>query len=257
MRPPVLSTPAHLEADDRAATVSAAKSLTLTGLYNVLQALREGRPLTAKEKLIHSAGLVGVLKELHDALDAAVLQAYGWADLTPLDQSLDELLTRLVALNARRAVEEAAGTVRWLRPDFQNPAKELSKPVLPAPVQQELEVDFPQTTQVQIAGTTTAASSVTALGAWLPWPTTLPDQVRVVAQVLSQASGPLTLAAIEARFKGRGGWKKSLPILLQTLEALGRAQQCVIDKQLAWRGGELIRRDEPVKVEEMEASMPG
>ncbi len=241
----------------RAATLSTAKGLTLTGLYNVLQALREGRALSAKEKLIHSAGLVGVLKELHDALDAAVLQAYGWTDLTPLDQSLDELLTRLVALNARRAVEEAAGTVRWLRPDFQNPAKELAKPALPAPVQQVLEVDFPQTTQAQIAGTTTAASSVTALGAWLPWPTTLPDQVRVVAQVLVQASGPLTLAAIEARFKGRGGWKKSLPILLQTLEALGRAQQCVIDKQLAWRGGELIRRDEPVKVEVMEASMPG
>jgi len=28
----------------------ASKDLTLTGLYNVVQALREGRPLTAKEK---------------------------------------------------------------------------------------------------------------------------------------------------------------------------------------------------------------
>jgi len=32
-----------------------------TGLYNVLQALREGRALNPKEKQIHNAGLVGVL----------------------------------------------------------------------------------------------------------------------------------------------------------------------------------------------------
>lgn len=50
--------------------------LTLTGMYNVLEALREGRELTAKEKIIHSQGLVAVLKDLHDELDAAVLQAY-------------------------------------------------------------------------------------------------------------------------------------------------------------------------------------
>ncbi|MBU0893796.1 MAG: class I SAM-dependent DNA methyltransferase, partial [Gammaproteobacteria bacterium] len=51
--------------------------LTLTGIYNVLAALREGRALTAKEKTQHSQGLVGVLRELHDELDAAVLAAYG------------------------------------------------------------------------------------------------------------------------------------------------------------------------------------
>ena len=48
------------------------KDLTLTGLYNVLQALREGRALTAKEKQIHSVGLAGVLKTLHDELDAVL-----------------------------------------------------------------------------------------------------------------------------------------------------------------------------------------
>lgn len=105
------------------------KDLTLTGLYNVLQALREGRPFTAKEKQIHSAGLVGVLKTLHDELDAAVLQAYGWADVQPglaaspnspeFANARYELLLRLVALNAQRAGEEARGMVRWLRPAFQ------------------------------------------------------------------------------------------------------------------------------------------
>ncbi|MBK7005752.1 MAG: hypothetical protein IPH37_11915 [Burkholderiales bacterium] len=82
---------AHTEATALASVAPAAKpntakpnkDLTLTGLYNVLQALREGRPLTAKEKTIHSTGLVGVLKTLHDELDAAVLAAYGWSDLAP------------------------------------------------------------------------------------------------------------------------------------------------------------------------------
>ena len=60
---------------------------TLTGMYNVLEALRQAqgerggveneRVLTTKEKTIHTQGLVGVLKDLHDELDAAVLQAYG------------------------------------------------------------------------------------------------------------------------------------------------------------------------------------
>jgi hypothetical protein len=53
----------------------------------------------------------------------------------------------------------------------------------------------------------------------------LPEQVRAVVQVLSASAVPLTLAQIEARFKGKGGWKKSLPTLLETLEALGRAQR--------------------------------
>ena len=47
-------------------------TLTMTGMYNVLEKLRSGEPLTAKEKLIHEQGLVSVLKQIHDDLDAAV-----------------------------------------------------------------------------------------------------------------------------------------------------------------------------------------
>ena len=54
--------------------------LTLTGLYNVLEKLRHGEALSAKDKLIHERGLVSVLHSLHDELDAAVLDAYGWQD---------------------------------------------------------------------------------------------------------------------------------------------------------------------------------
>ena len=38
--------------------------------------------LRAKDKAVHDKGLVSVLKQLHDDLDAAVLEAYGWGDLT-------------------------------------------------------------------------------------------------------------------------------------------------------------------------------
>ncbi|MBS0437825.1 MAG: class I SAM-dependent DNA methyltransferase, partial [Proteobacteria bacterium] len=58
--------------------------LTLTGMYNVLEKLRSGEALTPKERTIHEHGLVSVLRQLHDDLDAAVLDAYGWSDLLPL-----------------------------------------------------------------------------------------------------------------------------------------------------------------------------
>ena len=121
------------------ATSTTQTKLTLTGLYNVMQALREGRELTAIEKAVHQQGLVGVLKELHDELDAVVLQAYGWSDFAPALRQAhgeSELLARLLALNALRATEEASGTVRWLRPEFQNPTKQLPKAELPTQVQQ-------------------------------------------------------------------------------------------------------------------------
>ncbi len=92
--------------------------LTLTGIYNVLEKLRSGEPLTAKEKLIHDQGLVTVLRQIHDELDEAVLEAYGWQDLSARDTGIPacssapgaspeeagrnayttERLTRLVAL---------------------------------------------------------------------------------------------------------------------------------------------------------------
>ncbi|MBY0455169.1 MAG: hypothetical protein K2Q11_09860 [Burkholderiaceae bacterium] len=90
-------------------------SVTTVGLYNVLAALRAGRALRPKEKVLHIKGLVSVLWSLHQALDAAVLAAYGLsADACP-----EAVLARLVQLNAARASEEAQGYVRWLRPEFQ------------------------------------------------------------------------------------------------------------------------------------------
>jgi len=83
-------------------------------MYNVLAKLKAGEPLTDKERVIHEQGLVSVLKQIHDELDAAVFDAYGW----PHDLTDEEILTRLVDLNHERAEEEKRGLIRWLRPDF-------------------------------------------------------------------------------------------------------------------------------------------
>ncbi|ART48473.1 class I SAM-dependent DNA methyltransferase [Acidovorax carolinensis] len=198
--------------------------LTLTSLYNMLAALREGRALTAKEKTQHTQGLVGVLRELHDELDAAVLAAYGLSATA----STDDILAHLVQLNTQRAQEEAQGRVRWLRPDFQNPQNSLQK--------QELLPQEDQAPEADLDSEKSLSKPEQTKPQQLPWPPTLPEQVRAVADALATSPAPLTLSAIEARFKGRGPWKKGLPTLLQTLEALGRAQAVATGGEVAWRG---------------------
>jgi SAM-dependent methyltransferase len=91
--------------------------LTLTGLYHLREAILVGRVLTPKEEVIRDRGLVLIINEHHAAIDAAVAQAYGW----PAAAAEQDVLARLVALNRERAVDEARGEVRWLRPDYQRP----------------------------------------------------------------------------------------------------------------------------------------
>ena len=194
-------------------------TLTLTGIYNVLTKIRAGEALTAKDKTIHEQGLVSVLQTLHDELDAAVLEAYGWLDLlaSPACGSgvggeggfAETLLERLVALNAERAREEAAGHIRWLRPAFQNPQASL------AAVDAE---KGPKT-----ASTATVEPATPAATEKFPWPATLPEQMALLARLL--AATPQSEPQLAARIAGKGPWKKRLPDLLQTLVALGRARQ--------------------------------
>lgn len=193
--------------------------LTLTGIYNVLEKLRTGEPLSAKDKTIHDHGLVSVLRELHDDLDRAVFDVYGWNDLaaelvgkpgatTPLPDKPaaqaaveEELLARLVKLNAERAAEEARGLVRWLRPEFQ--------------------AAHAAATQTEIAEEVEAPVAKPAAKR-APWPATLPEQIRLVADTVAQAARPLDLDELADRFSGRGTWKKRLPDIVESLAALGR-----------------------------------
>lgn len=210
--------------------------LTLTGLYNVLEALRAGRTLSAKEKLLHDNGLVGVLRSLHDELDAAVLQAYGWSDLGTVPWSdenarqawTEALLERLVALNARRAAEEARGQIRWLRPEFQDPARRVA--VLGAAADSSVQTGVqdglavtPDDDDGHTEPDSPVAPATTTVTTRRPWPSELPEQMRATAEVLAASPLALSTDALAEHFKGQGPWKKRLPQILETLEAVGRA----------------------------------
>ena len=229
----------------RKARQAAHESVTLTGMYNVLDKLRREEPLNAKDKALHEQALVGVLRTLHDDLDAAVLEAYGWQDLGPVPWSDDEarqawterLLERLVDLNTRRAAEEARGTIRWLRPEFQDPARRHAASATPA-TQADIELVGgsavpPADAAAPDTDEDSAPAATAAPATRQPWPADLPEQMRAVADTLATSAQPLDLDALAARFTGRGPWKKRLPQILETLEVLGKAQR---EAGGRWRG---------------------
>jgi hypothetical protein len=172
--------------------------LTITGMYNVLEKLRSGEALTAKDKVIHEQGLVSVLKKLHDDLDAAVFDAYGW----PHDLSDEQILERLVALNAERAAEEKRGLVRWLRPEFQNPggAKAATQEKLAA-------TDEPE------------EAAVTQPTAATPWPKKLPEQIAAIRDIVTKAATEWSVEQVASAFKGAN--KADVEEVLDSLAALG------------------------------------
>jgi DNA-binding FrmR family transcriptional regulator len=179
--------------------------LTITGMYNVLEKLRTGEALTAKDKTIHEQGLVSVLKQIHDDLDAAVFDAYGW----PHDLTDEQILERLVALNAERAEEEKRGLVRWLRPEFQNPEG------TNASTQTELaiEEDEAEVAAKKHKGAKKMPAAAT------PWPDTLPAQIGAVRDLVNAAHGHVTADHVAHAFKGAK--KKELAGVLDSLAALG------------------------------------
>jgi hypothetical protein len=215
----------------RQRVLAAHEDLTLTGLYNVLEKRRAQQPLTPRDKAIHEAGLVSVLASLHDELDAAVLEAYGWSDLapalvgrpgatTPLPdkppaqaQAEEELLARLVACNARRAAEEAQGHVRWLRPAYQNPHGQ-------AAMQTTAALD---STDEAVPLTAPAATGPQ------PWPADLRTQIAAVRAALGPT--PQSSAAIAARFARRP--LHAVEAVLAALADLGLA----VPTPEGWRAG--------------------
>src|SRR3546814_384701 len=173
------------------------QDLTLTRLYNVLEALKEGRPLTEAERDIHDRGLVTLICQHHDTIDALVAEAYGW----PANLSDEEVLTRLVALNKERAAEEAKGLIRWLRPEFQAPDYK-------APVTQTLDL-----------GETAAVLPENVI----PWPGSLPEQVSAVQSILSAAGSPLAPQDVARAFKGKRA--ATVRPVLDALAGIGMARR--------------------------------
>ena len=176
--------------------------LTLTDMYNVLEKLRAGEPLTAKDKTVHEQGLVSVLRQLHDELDAAVCDAYGW----PVTLTDEEILARLVALNAERAAEEAQGLIRWLRPEYQAPSEYGIRNTQYALIQEDAPVyEVPLETRPL-----------------LPWPTRMAEQAQAVRAALVALGGPASAAEVAAAFTAAP--PDRVAELLETLVTLGQAR---------------------------------
>jgi hypothetical protein len=101
----------------RKAALARGEKVGMTIMYNVVDRLRSGEALTKAEREVHELAACGTLRDLHDDLDRAVAEAYGWS----WPETPAVILDRLVTLHDRRIEEEAAGTVRWLRPEYQIP----------------------------------------------------------------------------------------------------------------------------------------
>jgi hypothetical protein len=204
--------------------------LTLTDMYNVLDKLRalsanpastsdstdpasfvvipEGNLLspipnpqtfTEHDHNIYTAGLIAILRELHDELDRAAFAAYGWPE-NPTALTTEQILERIVALNAERRAEEASGLIRWLRPEYQTPNAVAVTAALAGFVD-----EMPVTTRRK-----------------QPWPAAIPDQFSAVRDALR--AGPLqTPQQIAASF--RPASRTRVAEILATLTALGQARE--------------------------------
>jgi len=213
--------------------------LTMTGLYNALERLREIEngcdvpPLSDAERDVHQAGLISVLKEIHDDIDRAVLAAYGWDDLIPelvgkpgatlpslhktdaQEKAEEELLSRLVTLNLERAAEEKRGLVRWLRPDYQIPKLGAKAPKEEAGETGMLDIALPDVTERP------------------KWPADGLEQIRLVRDLLAKAPAPMPPDALASVFDGRNTPTRRARIaqVLETLVATGIARPGQVEGQ--------------------------
>ncbi|GJE62066.1 class I SAM-dependent DNA methyltransferase [Methylobacterium trifolii] len=186
---------------------------TLTDLYNLLEITRMKGKFSERDEDVSCRGSVLILKELHEAIDRLTAEAYGW----PHDLTDEQILERLVALNAQRAQEEAGGYVRWLRPDYQIPR--FSKGA--AAKTGELDLN----------------EMVVAIDKSLPsFPTDRYEQPLAIEALLLSAGRPMDAAELARGFK-RGGKRieQRVAQVLTTLARYGRVTAAVDGRYIALR----------------------
>jgi hypothetical protein len=194
--------------------------LTLTNMYNILEKMRIGIALDNKDKDINKKGLISILKELHDDIDRAVLDAYGWLDLakgligmpggtTPYKSKSEtqamaeaQLLNRLVDLNKKCVEDEEEGIIHWLRPEYQNPDAISTQ----QQIQGELEELSKDSSEIFIKPATKQT-----------WPKEIREQVVLVRTSLKDQSKTVEQIASQFKYNQRS----SIQAVLDALESLG------------------------------------
>ncbi len=243
--------------------------LTLTGIYNVLEKLKTGAVLTAKEKTIHEDGLVAVLKSLHDQLDREVLGAYGWVDLVPLmDVANGSVLKMGIAPNPSTGAAFEGNALK-VPVDIGSPSNATAQSSAQSTAKQQLTATLLE--RLVALNTTRAMEEKTGTVRWLrpdyqaphaldaahapthtqgtldvdrdesidarsdksPWPSALAAQIRALADLLNASGSPVALEDIARTFGKRGTWQASLIPLLESLEAMGRARRTDDDKWMS------------------------
>jgi len=206
------------------------------------------------------------LRDLHDAMDAAVLIAYGWADLIPKcaceflldyedeeddesegkarkrkkpwryrwpDEIRDEVLARLLKLNAERAKEEelAGQTAAAQKP---KPKKAAAKAPKSGKAQLALGIATPDATERKLPAdwrlpasqpllytTNLALTLLSEAGGSLAWPRLLDAFVLATTPKLMQRFAPAELSAQAKAWAAR--WNETVPdgLLIPSLNQLG------------------------------------
>jgi hypothetical protein len=142
-------------------------------------------------------------------------------------------LTRLVAHNHERTAEESRGLIRWLRPEYRNPAATTAgrdgSPSRP-PLEEQTEIALPDAgrnrSEAEVAsqrlpeGRAQRGNARAPISTTLAWPDKLPARVAQIRALLPE-TGP-DAAALSARF-GRANKKREEQIegILETLRGLG------------------------------------
>jgi len=168
----------------------------------VLEKLRANEPLNGNDERIKADGLILILKELHERLDALVFEAYGW----PQSLSDEDILEKLVALNHERAAEERRGHVRWLRPDYQIPRFGKS-----------LDTQAAKEEGAQIVVPLGLAEKVQRPS----FPADAVEQTAAVFAVLAAADRPLDAEAIAAQFRRNRATAQNVTRVLAAIARLG------------------------------------
>ncbi|TGQ43692.1 MULTISPECIES: DNA methyltransferase [unclassified Mesorhizobium] len=173
--------------------------LTLTALYNVLEAVQTGAALTHKDQDIRSRSRVLILRELHDRLDAAVAKSFGWK----ADLDAEQILDGLVRLNEVRAAEERGGFMKWLRPEYQ-----IDKIGPLAHRGDRIQAILSTKIRVKRAA----------------FPAARLDQARVVLDLMARAKAPLSPEEIALTFTSSDETVAEVRDVLQSLVRLGQAE---------------------------------
>ena len=122
---------------------------------------------------------------------------------TGLDLTDEQILERLVALNAERTEEERNGQIRWLRPDFQNPGGKK------APTQETMAGAESDADEAE--GAAPVAQAV--------WSKQLPEQIAAVRDLVLRGASAWSSQSVAAAFKGVSA--KGVEPVLESLAALG------------------------------------